>query len=461
MTTHKSQQGSDQPSQFAPLGPTLLVAAAAAGLAIRLVLLLIVDHGVQAGDAAGYDRMAWNLAVHGTYSADASAPYHPTYVRAPLLPLLLSLFYRAFGHRLFPYQIFQILVATLACLALALAVARLAAPRVGRWVLWALVLCPYTAVYDGHILSESLATSFLSFAAAAPVLLQRAWPRPHGRWLVAGLCLGAAALSRDIYLALIPFVALLLLGAGLGKGKSRRSAAFALILCGSAAAILPWTGRNYADSGRVVLVSKGLFWYNLWIGTWEKNGDWELPTLLKHLPEESYRNEAERAAVARAVAEDRDDVKEKELRALTLARLRSEPVAVGLRWVKRMPRMWIGTRFDLFTFRPSALARGTLAWKALKAWLFALNTVVLILAGTGIAIAVARRERVLWLAVPILYNFLVYFAFHNVESRFSSPIYPFVLVFAVIGAGAAAEKASRATGLRRHSQSDPAVAEAS
>jgi len=170
----------------------------------------------------------------------------------------------------------------------------------------------------------------------------------------------------------------------------------------------------------------------LWIGTWERNGDWEVPTLAAHLPPESYRDEAERRAVAEAVTTSDPLLRDARFSALALHNLGEHPAAIVGRWCVRWPRMWIGTRFDLFTFRPSWMARGRPAWIAFKLAMLATDVAALALALFGLVLAWRHTRALLWLALPLAYQQLVYFPFHNVETRFSQPVFPFVLAFAAL-----------------------------
>jgi hypothetical protein len=401
------------------------VPAAVVGLLLRVAMLVLIVHRVDAGDEVAYEHMGWNLAAHGTYSLDLDAPLAPTAVRAPLLPFVIAASYEVFGRHQLPVQIIQILVTVLGCCLLAAAVGRLE-PQLSKYVLWLTLLSPSDALYTGAFLAEALCTSCLIVAASAPLLMRR------GRFLVAGAALGAAALARDIYLLAAPFAAGVCLGFGLLRRRAlaplvRGSAA---LLLGALLLVLPWTARNLHAFHQPIPVTKGLLWYNLWIGTWERNGDWEAVTLARHLPEEAYRDARERERITAALAEENVNVREAAFRSLTVDRLQSEPATVVARWVRRAPRMWLGTRFDLFTFRPASLAPRRPLWILFKSALFGLNSLVLLSALGGLIYTVRNRKPLLWFALPIAYDIAIYFPFHNIESRFSQPVYPFVLIFA-------------------------------
>jgi 4-amino-4-deoxy-L-arabinose transferase-like glycosyltransferase len=401
-----------------------LALAFAVGLLLRLVALGFVAHHLQDGDGASYDRMGLNLAQHGVVSVDLGPPLRPTMERAPMLPFVAAAIYRVAGHHYLPIQIFAALATTAACLLLALAMARIA-PAAARWALWLLVLSPFDIGFSGAMLAEPLCTSFLALAFAAPLL----WPRRG--WAICGAALGGAALSRDIYLGLVPFVALLVIVAQRRQWR-RGLARAALVVVGALIVVAPWSARNWRASGQLVPVSKGLMWINVWIGTWERNGDWEAVTLAARLPPESYHDEAERAAIAEAVTMSDPVERDARFHALALHNLRARPLAIFARWCVRWPRMWIGTRFDLFSFRPSWMARGRPLWIAFKLAMLALDVAALLLALAGLVLAWRHTRALLWFALPLAYQQLAYFPFHNVETRFTQPVFPFVLLFAAL-----------------------------
>jgi hypothetical protein len=254
---------------------------------------------------------------------------------------------------------------------------------------------------------------------------------PRKGWLGSGAALGLAALARDIYLPFAPLLAAAVY-AGQLFAKGRQGKAVAALLLAFGAVVGSWTLRNYLVIGRPIPVSRGLLWYNLWVGTWEIDGNWETRTLKVELPPESYRTEDERGEVDRAVALQDEVASDQAFRSLALHRWRSEPGSVVWRCLRRCWRMWIGTRTELFAFRPAALARGEPLWIGLKATLFLLNVSLLFAGAIGIGLALRERSRLLWFVLPILYNAVIYLPFHDSEVRFSEPILPFVMVFACL-----------------------------
>ena len=99
--------------------------------------------------------------------------------------------------------------------------------------------------------------------------------------------------------------------------------------------------------------------------------------------------------------------------------MREEPVQTLVTWAIRYPRLWLGTRMDLVPMRAT---RGSLLFTALKSLFWGLNLIMLAL---GLAALIARRS---WfLAIPVAYTALMYVPFHNIETRFTLPVVPFLL----------------------------------
>jgi hypothetical protein len=392
------------------------------GLVVRLVVVSLVDYRFDAGDAAGYDRIAVNVVEHGVYSLDTAAPYRPTVVRAPLLPLSAAAIFAMFGHQYRAWQALQI-VLSIATALLLFGALRRAAPALAWPAFLLALLSPFDALYTGALLAETLTTFFLVAAVCLP------WYRFRGCWLAAGACAGAAALGRDVYM-LLPFA---LAGAVMivppaPMSARRRAASAGALLLGAVLAIAPWTARNYAVSGHFIPISKGVMGVTLWVGSWARNGDWQTsgdPAF----PPEAYRFGG-RALVEktwRAPDQTRDSV----FRRLAMEHYTRQPGAVARAWVTRYPRMWVGTRYELFSFRPEPLAPGRPLWVAVKGGLFVLNALVLAAALAGAVILLRRRwPSLLWLAAPVLYNALIYVPFHNSETRYSQPVYPLLLILA-------------------------------
>lgn len=351
-TTHESSGG---------LGAKAATVVAA-GVIIRLLLLMLVDPAQSAfgGDAASYVAEARRIL----------AGHWPGAFRPPLYPAFLAL--------TLPLGWWAPLVAQSA-LTIGSGVA---ATLRGRFLCGLLIAsCPFLALFDFRLLSESLYINLAFLAWLAPIPI------------VSGLLLGAAILTRNTLL-LLPLFALVAL-------RTRQSAIVAVV---AYLVVAPWLFLAGSAGGGMGL--------NLWIGTWERNGDWYLNGL-EHpdFPPYAFASAAEERTVRSHWLDDPT------LRRVAVDRIEHHPMAVAMTWVERYPRLWIGTRSDIIPFR---LARGSLAWTLIKAAFFSLNAALLAFGLWG----ALKPDRFL---VPVIYVALFYVPFHNVETRYSLIALPFLM----------------------------------
>jgi hypothetical protein len=427
-----------------------LGAALGAGFALRVLLALLCHENTPSGDASGYHRLALNLVEHGTYSMDVAAPFTPNVARAPLTAFALAIPLKIGGDSPWLTHLFLIAVSLVGVLVLALGV-RKRAPTIATPVLWALALVPFGALYPSRLLCETFASAALSIAVGAALWL------PTKRAAIAtGVAVAAAILTRDVYLPLLValplavawFVPAQPAEAPVDRGadepgeplfsfsKTRRHALrwSVVSMLVTALCIAPWTARNFAI-GQKTLVTKGLMGINLWIGTWETNGKWMHGN--HDFPPEAFvdASPAERATATELLkapaAGDRT------FRDLAVARLQNRPLHVVSIWVRRFPYLWVGSRTELFDFRPGFLQRGRPIWTMSKLAGWGLNLGVLGLGLAGAVLVLRKRHELRLLTVPVAFTGAVYFPFHNTENRYSEPVYALVIVLAVVAGEAA------------------------
>jgi hypothetical protein len=232
------------------------------------------------------------------------------------------------------------------------------------------------------------------------------------RLFLGGILLGLTILTRDMMLFLPAFAVIFALLFRLRHRDLAIAAATAYIV------VLPWVLTTGS-------LSEGRLGMNLWVGTWERNGDWLLPggVANPHFPSYAFRTLAEEKAVRSAWA-SKDD---KALLRIALDQIQDDPAGTAMNWAIRYPRLWIGTRSDQVQFR---LERHSPLWIAIKSALYGLN---LILLAAGLAGAwAARRTKLILFLIPPLYIGLVYVPFHNVEPRYSLAPIPFLCLFASV-----------------------------
>lgn len=354
-----------------------------AALIARLVMLLIIAPSA-GGDGLYYLATGAHFAQTGQIG---------DMVRPPLYPMFIALFAQSTT----AIFIAQSLLTT----AFALITLRLTGSLTKALLI---AVCPFFVAFDYSVLAECL----LIFLFGTGWLLMDS-KRP----LLAGLCLGCAILTRDTVL-LLPLFALPI-GWYMGRGRQ-----FVVMAVAAYAVVLPWCLHNKVEFGHFA-VSEGRMGYNLWVGTWEHDGTWSLSGYdPKHAayPANAFRSPAEKARVQQGWDAHDDSI----FKQVAMERMRDAPVQTLVTWAIRYPRLWLGTRMDLIPMRAT---RGSLLFTALKSLFWGLNLIML---GLGIAAMVARRNW--YLAIPVAYTALMYVPFHNIETRFTLPVLPFLL-FAV------------------------------
>lgn len=407
------------------------------GVVLRLLGPLAIDYRVDAGDARGYLQTAHNLLDHGVLSDEAEHPV-PSVYRPPLYPAFVAMGL-ALLDSVWVVRLLQAAL-SLATVFLMMRIARQTSERLALVVGAILLLSPFEAAYAGAVLSETL-TAFLMVAVAA-TLLTPSWPRTAAAGALAGL----VVLCRDIYSPLLLVTGLtFVLRAQLPAAQ--RLARVAVFLVSALVVVLPWTVRNYRVEGRVIPVSAGRLGYSLWLGSWAVNDEFTLADSTggeRAYPPEAFRNEAEQAVVTQALlpSTPRQDG-DRQLKDLALQRLREQPVQTVAIWLKRAPKLWLGTRFEIFELNQRLLPRGSLPWKAAKGVLWLTNAALMLAGLVGLALAVRRRSPMLLFALPILFTGAVYLPLNSFESRYSQPVLAFVALFAASAIAQAMELRSR------------------
>ncbi len=419
-----------------PLNATEWVIAALLGCAVRLGAMQCVEQYDLSGDAQGYALLGSNLLEHQTLSLSTSAPYLPTSIRPPLYPALVAVAQFLGGSALKSIWWLQALLSIGTALLLARALGRYL-PEAQRALLWVLALIPFDAMYTGALWTEALSGHLMMLVFAALL-----W-RGRRRWFWVGVCFGALCLVRDVYLVLpVGFAGLVGLHCLKGLKVKRRLPGVMAAALGILLVVGPWTVRNAIAFGQFIPVSKGLMGFNLWLGTWERNGDW-----LKRqangdysYPDYAFSNENERQAVTQlnqgaSVTAAPNAEADRFFLQLAVTRLKSQPLQVLATCVRRHWQLWLGSRNEQFQLSQSFLKTGSTPWKLFKMASWGL-CLVQVAAGLGGLLFANKRRRHRALAqlclVPIVMTAAVYFPFHNTESRYSLPVVPLLEVGVVM-----------------------------
>lgn len=411
------------------LGVRFLLNGLCIGVAIRAGMLWFIDFRFDRGDAVYYLNAAHNLLEYHIYSGNLNANPSPDMFRPPMYSFFITGVAWIFGNNPLYIQLVQMVVSIVT----ALLTTRMAAfflPRSAPWVFGLMMLSPFEAVYTVAVLSETL-TTFLLVAATYVILTFDGLKR----WVIGGILIGLCVLTRDIYLPLIIIVAGFWIAFGKGRWNYRWLEASVLVIS-ACLVILPWTLRNYHDSGRVVPISDGRLGLSLWMGTWAVNGGFTANDSIggqRVYPAEAFRNQIEKNVIEKALAKMNKEG-DKNLLHLAIQRIQDEPIAVLKVYSVRSPLLWLGTRFDIFQLNTIHFKRHSIPYTIAKSILWGINTIFIIFAFGGMVIAWKQRNRILILALPVFYTALIYFPLLSAENRYSQPVYPFLLIFAGVAA---------------------------
>ena len=265
------------------------------------------------------------------------------------------------------------------------------------------ILSPSLIASTSYILTETL-TAFL-LAAAVLLLLKAQAERKKEGWLLSGVVLGLATLTRPVII-LFPFF--LLAGFLVFSQKKAKNAFFVTVFClGMALSVLPWTVRNAIVFHRFIPVSVGSG-FNLWVGSylpWNGDYNWKDLSDSKELVKGLPQIEADRKFFAEGVKN-----------------IKQHPAAYALLCVKKIGRFWLqvpGGK-QVLDKRPAA-----------KILIFTFQYLLLILFFFGVFSA--WRERNVRACIPVLMIF--YFTFVHLFllaiPRYHVPVLP--LAAAVAG----------------------------
>jgi len=367
------------------------IALVAVAFALRLAAIAAFGFGrVEFGDARDYLDTTSALCATGAYPGQGNLPFF----RAPGLPFFIAAVTACHPENV---ALVKIALALLDSLTVALIVAlSFALLRSEKAALLAGLAAAFYPLFIAGVTDVRTEPLFLFFFwSAATIVAARKWPA------LAGACLAMAALTRPATLIFVPLFLIPL---------RRRALAF---LLGFAAVLLPWTARNYARYGEIILINNA-GGYSLWRGT--------------HPAMARIYDIGDREAFRRASIEFEEQVTKPATRKFrTSAEWRDDALAN----IRRYPRL--EARF--------ALKKALLYWRP---WLnpqeFSTRVVlvsgILFVALYALAIVgFARMPRavVLWVAAFFIVGWLAHIP-HQVVARFRYPLTdPVLLIAAAYG----------------------------
>lgn len=345
---------------------------------------------------AGYRGVSWG-----------HRDVHVTACRPPMTPVTWALLFATFGHRFDVVRLADVAYGTLSLVLLFLIGRRMFNRRVAVVATAGLALWPQSILLTGALMTETL---FLMLELLLVWLCLRAADRPTlARFAAAGLCAGAATLTRPnllSFLPMLPFWSLLVF-----RGDRRTLARSLAVPAVAAAVIAPWTYRNYVVFHKFIPVST-LSGVNFLYGNNELS--------LKHPEMMGYLIDRE-IADFEVRAQGLDESERDELAARTAkAWLRKNPDRWGLLVWTKIKKFWMPVGLQ-----PSPLAR----WAMLLSWGFVLPLALPGLVVTAWRFAAARNAGLIVhiLIVSALGAYLVVY----VVPRYRFPIEPFFILLAV------------------------------
>ena len=233
------------------------------GLLVRVLALLQFEGAHLAGDENYYVSEAELIASYGLGQNSAwRPPLYPTFMAAVIWV----------WQDLDAVRLAQIALSLLALAALFQVVLHRYGARAALLSGLACGLSP-SLVHYGHFLwSEALNAPLMAFF----VWLVDRWDRRGrgGDLALAGAVLGLMALTREVWVYFTPVVLLWILA---GWRFRLRAAAptLAIFAFSVAVVVLPWTARNYWQSGRLVLISMNQ-WFPIAMGNLYPDENWYL-----------------------------------------------------------------------------------------------------------------------------------------------------------------------------------------
>lgn len=269
------------------------------------------DMGVSTADQSEYLALAKYLRFHGVLSygaphvwggpglLDSTGPFLPTAARPPLYPLVIAALWWGEAPPLPAIRVLQAVLGGGVALLVYLMALRAFDRRSALLSGMAMALAPLSTFLVVHILSETLFVFLLTLGL---------WLWGGKRWVLAGIVLGAATLTRAVLLPMFAAIALLAV-----LFRFNRSGHVRLLLA-AVLVIAPWTIRNVVTQHAVIPVASMGWGANLFLGLFDIPYNAGNPWLIVNKDEAFQRiikipseTEAERAFMREALVRIAED----------------------------------------------------------------------------------------------------------------------------------------------------------
>lgn len=234
-----------------------LALIAAAGLALRVVYVLVLAHEVGgAGDYAWYHATA-NLIADGKFFVEpfrlaAEGIETPSASHPPLWPLVLSPVSALGGTGEVAHKLVGCGVGALVIAAVGMLARRIGGERLGLTAAALAATYPVLISADGALMSEALYGLLVALALIAAHALYERASLAHA--VLLGALIGLAALTRSEALLLLGLLAAPLAFRGRPTWRARAGLLGAAMIA-TLLVLAPWSARNWAAFDRPVLIS--------------------------------------------------------------------------------------------------------------------------------------------------------------------------------------------------------------
>ncbi len=394
------------------------------GISFRLLWILFIDFSQNfsnPGDSTFYIEMANNIIEHGIYGKEST----PGFFRAPLYSYFIGICSFIPGYLRFNVIAVQHLLTILVSIFSWNSLKNIFNKNLlALWIaLW--IASPASSFQDSLILQESLYTNLCIIVIVLSFLYIKSNQLLYA--ILIGFFVGITLWVREVFLFLPGF---LFLSFVFIKGSAIKPLKFLLIMfiC-TLLTISPWLYRNYRLTDGKIFLSKGIMGLSLYIGTWQSDSNWNQQWLTGiNLPERAFDETSNRLEIKNAMA-NRSITNDNILISEAKRRIFNNPINTIKTWFFRSYYMWIGTRSDLVHLK---LNTHTLPWFIFKSFLWVVNFFIVFLGSLGMLITIYSNKLFSIPASLIAYNYLIYLPFLNIETRYSHPSYPWLLLFSLL-----------------------------
>lgn len=363
-----------------------------------------------------YGGIAENLVQGEGFAYGWYGPVRPTSIHVPGYPLVLAVLFQLHDGEE-GRALLTIAFNTLVSLALLLLGFRFADRTLGRGEAWLTGVALAFYPTQLHYAVSGIPTMLYAFMLLAVVA--SAWWLAIGpslrRGAAWGLLLGLCALSYSFVVVVAPLLAAWVVVAA--RPGTRRLALLATVAAGlvALAVVSPWTVRNHAVHGELVLLrdqaGTNLWWGNSSLATGgitDRAGH-----RLGTMPD----------SVARRLAGMSEVEGDRYLGGLARAEMRQDPGRVAQLWVRKL---------GLFWWFGEAAGQDTAGQGRFLPVLKGLKALLLLLAAGGMARLVARRRwRLVGLVLVVAISLSgLHMVFHAGRMRYFFPLEPFLVLLA-------------------------------